>query len=154
PAIEDVDNDADLEIFFGNVNGVSAIDNKEQRGYGTYWNMFRCNPRRTGNLDDAETGVEESDITRPLLFKVYPNPFKGSTRIFLTAQRNQKVDIAIYNIVGQKVKDLSSISKETYRIVTWNGKNNHDKPVPTGVYFCVVNTDKGEEVVKKLIKIE
>ncbi len=153
-AVEDADGDGDFEFFYGTALGASAIDCKEARGYGTYWNMFRCNQRRTGNYGDAETGVEESDITRPSLFKVYPNPFKGSTRIFLTAKKNQKVDIAIYNIVGQKVKDLSSISKETYRIVTWNGKNNHDKPVPTGVYFCVTNTDKGEEVVRKLIKIE
>ncbi len=155
PVIEDVDNDGDLEIFFGNANGVSAIDYKDQRGNGTYWNMFRCNPMRTGNYEDAVSGIEESKRDATIsLFKVYPNPFKGSARFFLSCKKDEQVDISIYNIAGQKVKGIVSRSKKTYRIINWDGTNSENKPVPTGVYFCVAKIDNEKGIVKKLIKIE
>ncbi|TET79588.1 MAG: T9SS type A sorting domain-containing protein [Candidatus Cloacimonadota bacterium] len=154
PAVEDIDNDGDLEIFFGNINGLSAIDYKEARGYEAYWNMFRCNPKRTGNIEDAAVRIEESKDIEPTIFKIYPNPFKSSTGIFFSAVKNQKVDISIYNIVGQRVRRIESKGEKTYRIVNWDGRNNENKPVPAGVYFCVARTGRGLEIVKKLIKIE
>jgi len=154
PAIEDIDNDGDLELFFGNYSGLSAIDYKEQRGYGTYWNMFRCNNRRTGNFEDAEVAIEEQEIAEKTFFKIYPNPFNSSTRLFFNCARNQKVDISIYNIAGQRVKTIASRGKKAYRIIKWDGKNNLNKPVPTGVYFCIARTDNGDEITRKLIKIE
>lgn len=154
PAIEDIDNDGDLEIFFGNVNGVSAIDYKEARGYGTYWNMFRCNPRRTGNYEDAESGIEESTVLKPSIFKVYPNPFRDHTVVVFSCEKNQRVDIDIYNVAGQRVKSIESRGETTVRVFTWNGRDEKNKAVPTGVYFCRLKTDNGTKFTKKLVKIE
>ena len=154
PAIEDIDNDGDFELFFGNVNGVSALDYKEARGYGAYWNMFRCNPRRTGNVEDAAVGVEEIKEVIPSVFKVYPNPFKGSVNIAFSCRKDEKIDISIYNVAGQKIKGLRSKGKKTFRIVNWDGTNSEKRPVPTGVYFCIARSNGRSEVIKKLIKIE
>lgn len=153
PAIEDADNDGDLEFFYGTVLGASAIDCKETRGYGAYWNMFRCNRRRTGNYGDAAAAVEEVETTLPSVFAIYPNPFRNATRIFFSAQQGEQVRIAVYNIAGQKVKDITSVSDNTRRMVRWSGTTNEGKPVPAGVYFCVVRSATGNEVIKKLIKI-
>jgi hypothetical protein len=153
PAIEDADNDGDLEFFSGTVLGDSAIDCKDARGYGAYWNMFRCNQRRTGNYGDAAAAIEETETVVPSFFSIYPNPFRNATRIFFSAQKGEEVAIAIYNIAGQKVKDITSTSDNTHRLVRWTGTSSEGKSVPAGVYFCVVRSATGNEVIKKLIKI-
>jgi flagellar hook assembly protein FlgD len=53
------------------------------------------------------------------------------------------VDLAVYNIRGQKVKDLTkdSFGKGQHNI-TWNGKDNNGKSVATGVYFYKLKADK------------
>jgi hypothetical protein len=154
PAIEDCDNDGDLELFFGTADGVSAIDCKDPRGYGTYWNMFRCNVRRTGNFEDAETGIEETKEITPSVFKIYPNPFKGSVTIAFSCMKNENVDLSIYNVAGQRVKTIRSKGEKTFRVVNWDGTNDASRPVSTGVYFCVARSHRRHEVIKKLIKIE
>jgi hypothetical protein len=157
PAIEDIDFDGDMEIFFGHTGGVSAIDYKEQRGYGTYWNMFRCNTMRTGNYADAYAGIEEEeeDITPISVFKVYPNPFSGSAKIVFSCKKGQQINISIYNVAGQKVRSIESKGEDTYRELVWDGRNSDNRSVPTGVYFCVAKTAKGEEIAKrKFVKIE
>jgi len=154
PAVEDCDGDGDLEIFFGNVNGMSAIDCKSQRGLGAYWNMFRCNLRRTGNYDDAEMGVEESTGAEISKFRIYPNPFNGTTKIVLGCRKGEKVNVVIYNIAGQKIREIESKNNATQRVIVWDGRNKNSEPVPTGVYFCVVKSATNGEVRRKLIKIE
>ncbi len=152
-AVEDADGDGDLEFFYGTVKGASAVDCKETRGYGAYWNMFRCNQRRTGNYGDAAAAVEETETVVPSFFNIYPNPFRSSARISFTAQRDEEVTISIYNIAGQKVKDIKSLSNKRHRNVRWGGTSDEGKPVPAGVYFCVARSAGGSEVIKKLIKI-
>lgn len=151
-AIEDVDSDGDLEIMFGTAVGVSAIDHKEARGYGAYWNMFRCNTRRTGNYGDAAAAVEEEETALPAIFNIYPNPFRNAASILFTAQKDEEVTVSIYNIAGQKVRNICSRSGKTHRIIRWNGMGDNGNPVPAGVYFCVARS-AGNEVIKKLIKI-
>jgi hypothetical protein len=152
-AVEDIDNDGDFEFLYGTLKGASAIDYKDARGTGTYWNMFRCNRRRTGNYGDAAAAVEETETVVPSVFNIYPNPFLASARIFFTAQKGEEVTISFYNIAGQKVKDIKSVSDKIHRNVRWSGMSDDGKPVPAGVYFCVTRSGGGTEVIKKLIKI-
>jgi len=154
PAVEDCDGDGDLEIFFGNINGMSAIDYKQTRGTGTYWNMFRCNLRRTGNYEDAAVGLEESSSTAIPGFRIYPNPFKGTAKIVFSCKKGEKVKVSIYNVAGQKIREIESKGSSTQRVITWDGRNKENECVATGVYFCVVKSTSTGEVKRKLIKIE
>ena len=154
PVVEDVDNDGDLDIFFGNINGVSGIDYKQQRGFGTYWNMFRCNPRRTGNYGDAVSGLKEDRQLSPVVVKVYPNPFKGNTKMFFYCEKGKKVYVSIYNAAGQKVREITTMGNGGRRILTWDGKDRKGNLVPTGVYFCQINIGGKKQITQKLIKIE
>ncbi len=91
----------------------------------------------------------------------YPNPFKPSgagrspstTISFSVTQTSSFVTLEIYNIEGQKVKTLytsPSRGLET-RSIVWNGKDENDKSVSSGIYFYNLNIDGKIVASKKMI---
>ena len=82
----------------------------------------------------------------------YPNPFNPETTIRYQLPNNGKVELAIYNLKGQKVKQLVSdqLSAGQHSIV-WNGKDSNDKRVSSGIYFYKMKTDNHEETKKMIL---
>lgn len=74
----------------------------------------------------------------------------NSTRIAFNLHETAKVDLAIYNIKGQLVKNLYSgnTSKHT---VMWNGKDEAGNELENGVYFYKMDVNGKTEESKKLI---
>lgn len=73
----------------------------------------------------------------------YPNPFNPATTIdFIISDPAKFVELFLYNIKGQKIKTLvrTTLSAGEYS-VTWNGKDEADKPVASGVYFYRLAVD-------------
>jgi len=81
-----------------------------------------------------------------------PNPFSRETTISFFIPKISKVEISIYNIKGQKIKTFTN---ENLRIghhkVIWNGKNENDKPVSSGIYFYKMETDNFSEIKKAIL---
>ncbi len=74
-------------------------------------------------------------VNKPFLSN-HPNPFNPSTTISYNIIESGKVDLSIYNIKGQKVKQL--IDEELpagQHFVIWDGTNDAGKPVASGVYY-------------------
>jgi hypothetical protein len=66
----------------------------------------------------------------------YPNPFNPTTVIAYQLPEQVQVDIAIYNALGQKVATVvSKLQEAGYYKVEWNGRNDYQQVMPTGVYF-------------------
>jgi len=66
----------------------------------------------------------------------YPNPFNNSTDINYEISSPGWVKIEIYNLLGQKVKTLVDEYKPPGRFTTeWNGVNEQNETVSTGIYF-------------------
>jgi hypothetical protein len=69
----------------------------------------------------------------------YPNPFNPFTTIDYSIKEKGHVSIKIYNVAGQLVRTLVNEVKipktEGYSVV-WDGRNDTNDPVSTGVYFC------------------
>lgn len=65
----------------------------------------------------------------------YPNPFNPSTTINYGLPERSRVVVAIYNILGQKVRTLYSGEQPggLYRLI-WDGRNDSGLPVSSGVY--------------------
>lgn len=81
----------------------------------------------------------------------YPNPFNPDTNISFTIPSEQKVKLAIYNIKGQKVKELiNGNCKSGKHSIVWNGNDDNGKQVGSGLYFYKLKTDK-KELVKKML---
>jgi hypothetical protein len=67
----------------------------------------------------------------------YPNPFNPNTRLRFSIPRAAAVDLAIYDVHGQLIKNL--ILHEGYApgkyAAEWDGTNNAGMKVASGVYF-------------------
>ena len=80
----------------------------------------------------------ENDIT-PLSFRLhqnYPNPFNPITTIRYELPEDSFVDIAVYDMLGNLVKNLINANQLSgYKAVQWNATNNQGEPVSAGVYL-------------------
>ena len=82
----------------------------------------------------------------------YPNPFNPETTIsFSVTQTSPFVTLEIFNIKGQKVKTLvNNKLEEGLHHIVWNGKDDVNKPVASGIYFYKLQTGK-YSAVKKMV---
>jgi len=101
------------------------------------------------------TGVD-AEVNLPVLHTKlnnnYPNPFNPVTKISYSVKEPVNVTMEIYNIRGQLVKGLVNEVKETgnYTIL-WNGTNNSNKSVSSGVYFYKMKTQNYNSTKKMIL---
>lgn len=79
----------------------------------------------------------------------YPNPFNPKTRINITLPKASKVSINIYNILGQRVKNIPDQVFPTginFVDIDLNGLSN-------GIYFAHININDDYSTTKKLVLI-
>ncbi len=120
------------------------------------------NPRIYGGRIDmgayenqSVVGTNENLIPKvSKLYQNYPNPFNPTTTINYSLKVNSKVSLNIYNIKGQKVKTLVDETLESgNHTVIWNGKDDNNKSVSSGIYFYKMKTYNHEQT-KKMILIK
>jgi 1,4-alpha-glucan branching enzyme len=113
----------------------------------------------TAHLPTPEPGIVEdvADNSPQLvnsykLYQNYPNPFNPSTEIKYQVFNQSKVVVKIYDIMGSVVKTLvnSQMSSGTYN-VTWNGDNNFNQKVSSGVYFCRMESGNYIQTIKLML---
>jgi len=79
----------------------------------------------------------------------YPNPFNPSTTITYSLKENGTVELRIYNLVGQLVRDL--VDGEQYAgeyNVEWNGFDNNGIKAPSGLYFYAIQVNGFRQIRK------
>lgn len=107
------------------------------------------------NNPNVKTLRLTGDKMVPLKFAVqqnYPNPFNPTTIIRYTIPRSAKVEIVIYNTLGQKVKTLlSQFQKAGHYSVIWNAKNDVGEKVGSGIYYYTIKAGKHSMVRKMLL---
>jgi len=123
------------------------------------------NPRFYGGRIDMgayenQNVVGADDDLIPLVTKLYqnyPNPFNPTTTISfsLTTEDTENTELFIYNIKGQKIKDLPvilSLSKDKglYKII-WDGKDDNNQPVSSGIYFYMLKTMEDCQIRKMVL---
>ena len=70
------------------------------------------------------------------LMQNYPNPFNPSTTIDYQMPSPSHVEIAVYNILGEKVSTLvNELQPAGYYTVQWNGRNDAGVQMASGLYF-------------------
>ncbi|MFQ5772583.1 MAG: T9SS type A sorting domain-containing protein, partial [bacterium] len=86
------------------------------------------------------------------LYQNYPNPFNPSTTIRFDVPRDSEVQIRIFNILGQVVKVLTDKKYKTgqYEII-WQGTNEQNVPIASGVYLILMKADDFRLVKKTLL---
>ncbi|MDP8267673.1 MAG: T9SS type A sorting domain-containing protein [Candidatus Tenebribacter davisii] len=103
-------------------------------------------------INPTETQDNEIITNSSILYQNHPNPFNPSTTIEFSIQNDSKVDISIFNIKGQKIKNLSSneFVAGSHSII-WIGDNDNNNPVSSGIYYYKLNVNGRSGAVKKCI---
>ena len=100
--------------------------------------------------------VEEKDNFMRLpkkftLYQNYPNPFNATTQIKYSIPQTSDVRINIYNINGSLVRTLyNGVQQPGFHIVEWEGCDEAQKILSTGVYFCQL-TVRGITLTNKML---
>ncbi len=82
----------------------------------------------------------------------YPNPFNPQTIIQYGLPYDCDVEIAIYNILGQKIKTLVNEHQQAgRRRKAWDGRNENGEEVSSGIYFYRIKA--GEFVQTKKMAV-
>ena len=122
------------------------------------------NPRIYGETIDMgayeyqdSVSVQEDILTPVFQTRIsnYPNPFNPFTIIKLDLAESGEVELAIYNVKGQKVKTLMDAysAKGRFEIV-WRGTDDNKKKVASGNYFIKLNVNGKERAVSKCILLK
>lgn len=86
-----------------------------------------------------------------VLSQNYPNPFNLNTKIQYYLPRTTRVEIAVYNCLGEKVKTLfSDYTALGFHTISWDSKDETGENVSSGIYFYQICTEN-RVIVKKMI---
>jgi endonuclease I len=96
------------------------------------------------NVEGYELSSVQNDlIIADMNLRNFPNPFNPTTTISfdLTNANTDNVELIIYNLKGQIVKNLISFPNGSLgtRSVIWNGTDNNNQPATSGIYFYNLN---------------
>ncbi len=86
------------------------------------------------------------------LFQNYPNPFNSSTSIRFDLPREGHVTIRIFDTLGREKRLLlDRRQKAGGYTISWSGRDNKGKTLPSGVYFCKLESGGFEGVIKMVM---
>jgi hypothetical protein len=90
------------------------------------------------------TGIEEMDTKKLLGYTLkqnYPNPFNPITTIEYRISQATRVEIKIYNIMGQEINTLvNKIQSIGNHKVLWDGRDKSGQKVSSGIYLYHLKT--------------
>ncbi len=67
---------------------------------------------------------------------IYPNPFVADTKLAVSLPQADRVELSIYNLKGQLVRELCDDYKaQGQHGFTWDGKDKSGRDVPVGIYL-------------------
>jgi hypothetical protein len=82
----------------------------------------------------------------------HPNPFNPSTAITYQLPSAQGVELSIWNLAGQRVRQLVHTQQARGRYtVVWDGTDDDGRPVATGMYLCEVRAGAFRSVRKMVL---
>ena len=98
----------------------------ENAGYKLHMAEIPDPPTQANSTEPKEIAVNGN----------FPNPFNPKTTIKFSLSSGGAVNLDIYNIAGQKVRDLlmDSLPSGNHNII-WDGCNNDGRKVSSGVYI-------------------
>ncbi|MBL7979226.1 MAG: T9SS type A sorting domain-containing protein [Bacteroidetes Order II. Incertae sedis bacterium] len=104
---------------------------------------------RTSAAQSQETALP----TQSRLSAAYPMPFSSEVRIPVTLTAPQRIQVMVYDLLGQQVRTLLQGHLEVGQTsVVWDGKNDAGNELPNGVYWVRLLTPTSSHT-KQVIRI-
>ncbi len=122
----------------------------ESIGLGTRrYSLIRINNPSAAVAQEPKMEGQTGDFT---LLQPRPNPFTGITEISFLLPRAGEARVDVYNLIGTRVKSLSSGSFPGGRnSLTWNGRNETGNPAASGVY--IVRLSYGQASIERSVSL-
>ncbi len=118
---------------------ITSIDLREKQDY--YYVSFL-----------SPTGTDDHDLPAKITTSNFPNPFNPTTNILFSLPSEQDIELIIYNLKGQIVRDLAQGRFTSGdHSVTWDGKDDRGKAVGSGLYLYKLITADQETTNKMLL---
>jgi len=96
----------------------------------------------------AEPNLPESFT----LYQNFPNPFNPETNISFALPGAFRVQLAVYNILGERVKILADgVFAAGQHELTWDGRNDDGQAVSSGIYFYRLVTSEASLSKKMML---
>ena len=131
--------EVEFEMFYG--RSKPEITHKDYLVYNPVTDMKEKRKIKAGDYRDFYLvsfieEEEEQTANHKLQVRHSPNPFHTSTAISYDMPEAKDILLEVYNIKGQRIKTLyrgnSTIGEHQ---IIWNGTDENDKQVSSGIYF-------------------
>ncbi len=136
----------DVKLFNNNIYSTWVSNYHIVTGYDIWANVLDWN---------NPTGIEiksKSVITNFRLSQNYPNPFNPTTTIRYALPKAARVELTIYNTLGQKVRTLVQKKQPAGQYqVQWDGRDKQGRAVPSGVYLYKLKAGDFVQAKKMLL---
>ncbi|MFO7659892.1 MAG: M14 family zinc carboxypeptidase [Candidatus Cloacimonadaceae bacterium] len=87
-----------------------------------------------------------------VLYPNFPNPFNPETTLKFSLSKGSKVSLDIYNLKGQKVRNLThQFYSDGTHSLKWDGKDDHGVPLGSGIYFSRLASDSVTKTQKMIL---
>ncbi len=128
-----------LHINMATQNTFTVSTPYDPNGWNPAAPTFQVRIFRYGSRQPNLEGVKKESNLTPASYALrqnYPNPFNPTTTMKFDIRETGRTEIAVYNMLGQKVSTLvsSDLTPGTYT-VQWDGRNAMGASAPSGVYF-------------------
>jgi hypothetical protein len=137
--------------------GLIALNTGSHGLANSPWPKFRQNNANTGNAQPFEQLESVEHAAEPgtcKLYPNYPNPFNPVTTIAYCLAASGFVNLGIFNIAGQRVRELVNGQREEgHKEVHWNGTDDRGAKVSNGVYICRMRVESSGKVFQKTQKL-
>ena len=122
--------------------GDEILDGTENSNNGS---LFGASWYQGKNLNPATsvTDIPDHNNINFILRSNYPNPFNPSTKISFDLLEKCDVELNIYNLQGQQIKQLFNGQKQAgSHFYFWNGTNSQGQRVASGLYIYQLRAGK------------
>ena len=116
--------------------------------------LGRWIPWETPDLTAATSSEADPRATPDLgLSQNYPNPFSGTTTIRYAVQQSARVELTVYDALGQRVRTLvDGVEGAGERTVEWSGDDDAGRRLSAGVYVYRLRVGDAEST-RRLVRL-
>ncbi len=133
-----------IEWAAGNIDFISLLD--------SLVSWLSENTTRLDSIDVTETKATPGNkLSTFRLYDNYPNPFNPTTTITFDIQNKDRVELIIFNLMGETVAKL--LARELipgHYMVDWTARTAKGNDLASGVYFYQLRTTSGV-LTKKMV---
>jgi hypothetical protein len=136
---------------------IDSASGNSKYNSGSGWTIDNVDYVHGAIIKFNKVGEEEKNISRlPATLKTSPSLFSKNISISYSINENNKdVQIGIYDVKGALIKQLVNRKHKVGNYtVYWNGSDKLNKPMGSGIYFCILSVSDNQKIIDKMILLK